>query len=215
MPQEDNAFAEYGTLCHKLLEDWALGNLMSFELADAYQSQYDNAVQHYFPSFPSGMGQRYFDAGLHYFSHFDGFGDHYSILAVEDKFLLDIEGFPFTGVIDLVLEDKRDGTLVVIDHKSKSAKVMRKQLETYTRQLYLYAAAVNERFGRYPARLAFNLFRETDWVEEAFGLHKLYSTFDWVRDTIHAILADGQWEARPSDYFCRFICSCGSHCPMI
>ena len=36
VPQEQNSFAEYGTHCHSLLERWAKGELMSFELADAY-----------------------------------------------------------------------------------------------------------------------------------------------------------------------------------
>ncbi|MBR1685372.1 MAG: PD-(D/E)XK nuclease family protein, partial [Clostridia bacterium] len=31
VPQEQNAYAEYGTHCHSLLERWAKGDLMSFE----------------------------------------------------------------------------------------------------------------------------------------------------------------------------------------
>ena len=38
MPQEDNAYAEYGTHCHSILERCAKGELMAFELAEAYDT---------------------------------------------------------------------------------------------------------------------------------------------------------------------------------
>jgi len=214
VPQDDNAFAEYGTFCHELLEAWATGEMLSFELSDAYTRLFDDMIRHSFPPFPIGMGQRYYDAGLAYFNGFNGFGDQYRILAVEDRFVLDVHGNPFVGVVDLVMEDPQ-GDLVVVDHKSKSAKAMRNQKDTYTRQLYLYATAVKTKFGQYPTRLAFNLFRDGDWMEEAFDTLKLHDTLGWVIETIQTILADKLWEARPSDYFCRFVCSSCTHCPIM
>ena len=47
---------------------------MSFELSDAYEAEYDEAVKHYFPPFPKGMAGQYYDEGLQYFRSFDGFG---------------------------------------------------------------------------------------------------------------------------------------------
>ena len=35
---ENNAYAEYGTHCHSILERWAKGELMAFELAEAYEN---------------------------------------------------------------------------------------------------------------------------------------------------------------------------------
>ena len=126
MPQEQNSFAEYGTHCHSLLERWAKGELMSFELADAYEAEYDEAVKHYFPPFPKGLAGRYYDEGLQYFRCFDGFGDDMEILSVEDKFELDIRDNRFVGIADLVLRDRNSGGITVIDHKSKSMNSMNK-----------------------------------------------------------------------------------------
>ena len=78
---------------------------MSFELADAYEAEYDEAVKHYFPPFPKGLAGRYYDEGLQYFRSFDGFGDDMEILSVEDKFELDIRDNRFVGIADLVLRD--------------------------------------------------------------------------------------------------------------
>lgn len=196
-----------------MLEQWATGALMSFELAGAFERGYDAAMPHSFPPFPQGMGQRYFDAGLAYFAHFEGFGAQYSVLAAEQRFDLDLQGHPFTGVIDLVMEDTASGGLVVMDHKSKSAKGMHAQLDASARQLYLYAAAVYARYGRYPARLQFNLFRDGVGIDLPFDPAQLHSTQRWVRDTIQVIQAETNWPARPSVYFCRFLCGSFAHCP--
>ena len=93
---------------------------MSFELAEVYTAEYDEAVKEYFPPFPRGLAGRYYDEGLQYFKSFDGFGDNYDVLSVEDRFELDIRGNRFVGIADLILRDRNIGLITVIDHKSKS-----------------------------------------------------------------------------------------------
>ena len=67
---------------------------MSFELADVYTSEYDEAIKEYFPPFPRGLAGKYYEEGLQYFSTFDGFGDC-ETLSAEDKFELNIRGNRF------------------------------------------------------------------------------------------------------------------------
>ena len=100
---------------------------MSFELSDEYVKRYDNAVVHSFPPFPKGMPQKYYDAGKKYFDGFDGFGEKYEILTVEEKFEINIAGYLFVGIADLVLRDKETKEIIVIDHKSKSINSMKKE----------------------------------------------------------------------------------------
>ena len=97
---EGNAFSDYGTLCHEILEEWAKGSLPDFALAEEYERRYDQAVVHSFPPFPKGMPQKYYDAGLAYFEGFNGFGDDIEILTVEEKFEIDIGGYIFVGIAD-------------------------------------------------------------------------------------------------------------------
>lgn len=159
------------------------------------------------------MGKRYFDAGLAYFSAFDGFGAQYEVVSAEQRFQLDIAGWPFVGVMDLVLRDRDTGGLTVIDHKSKSAKTMKQPMKVYRKQLYLYAAAVKQAYGLFPSRLCFNLFRDQSMVTEAFTPDALADVLSWATQTIRDLLADIRWEARPSRYFCDYICSSAGHCP--
>lgn len=184
VPQEQNAYAEYGTHCHSLLERWAKGELMSFELADAYEAEYDEAVKHYFPPFPRGLAGKYYDEGLRYFQSFDGFGDDKEILSVEDKFELDIRGNRFVGIADLVLRDKNTGGITVIDHKSKSMNSLKKAQYENTRQLYTYAAYVKDRFGEFPTLLQFNMFRYGVNIDEPFSMERYKETMDWIEHTV-------------------------------
>ena len=212
VPQEENAYAEYGTHCHSLLERWAKSELMSFELADVYEAEYDEAVKHYFPPFPKGLAGKYYDEGLNYFRSFDGFGDDNEILSVEDKFELDIRGNRFVGIADLVLRDRNTGGITVIDHKSKSMNSMKKAQYENTRQLYTYAAYVKERFGEFPTLLRFNMFRYGVNIDEPFSMERYAETMDWIERTIVEIKAEKEWKVSSSSYFCRFICSTRLHC---
>ena len=187
---------------------------MSFELADAYEAEYDEAVKHYFPPFPKGMAGQYYDEGLQYFRSFDGFGSDKEILSVEDKFELDIRGNRFVGIADLVLQDKKTGDIIVIDHKSKSMNSMKKAQYENTRQLYTYAAYVKERFGEFPTLLQFNMFRYGVNINEPFAMERYEETMDWIERTIAQIKAEREWRGSSSGYFCRFICSTRMHCPV-
>ena len=201
-------------MCHSLLERWARGELMSFELADAYEAEYDEAVKHYFPPFPKGLAGRYYDEGLQYFRSFDGFGDDMEILSVEDKFELDIRDNRFVGIADLVLRDRNSGGITVIDHKSKSMNSMKKAQYENTRQLYTYAAYVKERFGAFPTLLRFNMFRYGVNIDEPFSRDRYAETMDWIERTIAEIKAEKEWKVSSSGYFCRFICSTRLYCPI-
>lgn len=186
---------------------------MSFELADVYAAEYDQAVKHYFPPFPKGLAGKYYDEGLAYFNSFDGFGD-VEILSVEDKFELDICGNRFVGVADLILRDRNTGAISVIDHKSKSMQSLMKALHENKRQLYLYAAHVKDKYGEYPSLLRFNMFRYGKWIDEPFNAEAYTEMQDWTEQTIQRIRAEKDWQVSSSSYFCRFICSVRDHCPI-
>lgn len=209
----ENGFAEYGTFCHKLLEEWAKGDCPEFALAEEYQNRYEDEVTAPFPPFPKGMPQKYYDQGLAYFESFSGFGDQYEILTVEERFEIDVDGYTLVGLADLTLRDKNTGAIVVIDHKSKSRSSMKKDLDTYRKQLYTYAMFVKQKYGVYPEKLVFNMFREQTFIEEPFNAEILEQTRRWIVDTIHEIEQCTDWMVSSSSFFCRFVCSVFDSCP--
>lgn len=219
VPQDGNYFSDYGTWAHQLLEQYAKDQIPVYALAEAYEDGYDSAVTHKPPPFPKGMAEKYYQAGLEYFESFDGFGDEWEIAqvdgkpAVECRFEINIGGYPFVGVADLVLRHKETGALRVVDHKSKSKNSMNKEIDTYRRQLYVYAAFVKEKFGVFPEILSFNMFKEGYFIDEYFNIDAYNETMEWIVDTIESIFLESDWKVSGSSYFCRFICSVLDHCP--
>jgi hypothetical protein len=220
VPQDGNFYSDYGTFAHQLLEQYAKEEIPCFALAEAYEQGFDVCVTHDPPPFPKGLREKYYEAGLHYFDAFDGFGDEWEIAlidgkpAVECKFEIRIGGYPFVGIADLVLRHKKTGAYMVIDHKSKSRKSMEKEIGTYRRQLYIYAAFIKEKLGVYPEKLCFNMFKEGYLIEERFNQEAFDEAMTWVVDTNEQILLEFEWEPQPSDYFCRFICGVLDYCPL-
>lgn len=213
LPQTNNAYAEYGTLCHDLLERWATGDLAEFELGEAYRREYDQAISNPFPPFPKGLGAKYFTAGQQYFDTFAGF-DGLQIIAPEERFETTVGGYPFVGIADLILRDSATGEIILMDHKSKSLTAMKKVLAKQLRQLYLYAAFVKERYGEFPSRLMLNLFREATFIDELFDTQAYEEAVQWAIGLIEDIRTQQEWRPCEKDYFCQFLCSVANHCPM-
>lgn len=216
-----NFFGLYGSFCHKLLENWALGNTPSFCLADEYKAGYEDAVTMPPPAFPRGFGDKAFNAGLAYFESFDGFGDEWEVLSAEKKFTLQIGGYTVSGIADLVLRNQITGEVWVIDHKTKSSSSLKREFNIYRKQLYLYAMWCKEEFGVYPLRISFNLLKENKWVHEDFSMDALEETKKWFVDTIHDIEACDvfeDWttctkeEDQKASYFCSQICGVSTLC---
>lgn len=209
----DNAFSNYGTLCHSVLERWALGEVLEFEMAGEYEKLYDEKMALPFPPYPKGMAGKYYEAGKIYFESFEGFGDEWEVVSAEEKFVLNIGGNKFTGIGDLVLRHKVTGELMVIDHKSKSMNSMKKELETYKKQLYIYAMYCKQKFDQYPKILRFNMFKDRAFIDEEFSMEKLNDVTRWVIESIEKIKLEMEWPVNTSQYFCQHVCGVSGHCP--
>lgn len=222
LPDEGNAWSDFGLLCHSLLEEYALGKLSMFDLADEYKRRYPGAVVHNFPPFPKGYADKTYQQGLDYFNGFDGFNeDVYEIVSAEERFEIEVGGNTLVGISDLVLRDRNTGGLVVMDHKTKSVSSMKHDYDLYRNQLYLYAKDIFIRYGRYPEKLIFNMLKAPDQsIVELFSLEQMKKTERWISDRIDNIYLEDQWPALKAqeildgkgDYYCRFICPVFSYC---
>lgn len=213
-PSQDNAFGNFGSFCHKLLQDYATGKTPAWALADAYEEGYDSAMMNAsFPPYPKGLGEKYYQAGLQYFEGFSGFGDQYEVLSAEEEFVFYIRDIKMVGFIDLILRDKNTGEITVVDHKSKSRSSMKKSIGTYRRQLYIYAGYIKEKYGVYPRWLKFNMFREGYWIEEEFSEKDFEEAIEWAETVVAEIRSETEWEPHVEQYFCRWVCSYLMDCP--
>ena len=214
--QHNNAFAEYGTLCHSCLEHYMKGQTPVFALAEEYEERYDGEVTGMWPPFPAGLGGKYFEQGKAFFESWEGIDeDQYEIIDAEKHFAIDVGGNTIVGVIDAVLRSKATGKLVIWDWKSKSSAQMKKDLNEYRHQLYIYAMGCHAVYGEYPESVSFYLFREDQMVTEPFSMDALEETRQWIISTIDHIKASSEYVVSPSGFFCKYICSVSDHCDAV
>lgn len=224
-----SSFGEWGSLCHSIYEDYAKGDLAIYELGEAYDDRWSTYMLTDFPPSRGGvMASNYYNRGKELFDTFEGFPSHWDILAVEQEVSLTIGDKQFVGYIDLLVRDKTDGRLMVVDHKSKSKFANADELEHYTFQLYLYALWVYETYSEYPKQLVFNMFRTGTEKIEPFTEQGLQKAIGWFTSTINSIYSDVDfWDKielsyeasnKPlssfnnTDFFCNYICGCRGSC---
>ena len=122
----DNAFAQYGHLCHTLIDEWAQGLIDDSVLWFEYEERYPDFVTAPYPAFMKKVQEKAYDDGLKYFESFNGFPG-YEIIATEKAYHTTLNGYKFTGIIDMIMKDKETGELIILDHKSKTLDTYKKE----------------------------------------------------------------------------------------
>lgn len=223
--RQPNAFSDFGSFCHSLLEQYYKGETDIFSLPSLYREGYDENVTSPFPySKNNTMPENYYKAGETYFETFEDPWSKYTVLGVEQKFTRKVGGVPFVGVIDLILQDPTSGEIYVVDHKSKSKFKNKEELHDYLRQLYLYSLYVKDTYGKFPAKLIFNMFKIGEIVENPFEENRLHAAEGWFQTTVEQIYKDNTYKPKPQatdakgnpakfDFFCENICSVRQYCP--
>ena len=210
--QRQNAFAQWGTFCHSILEKYFKGEYDLFDLVSAYEDGYRSAVTEIFP--PNKyveLSDSYYKAGIKYFSEFSGL-DNVQILAIEKKVQTVFEGYNFVGVIDLIYKDLSTGDIIIQDHKSKKEFKNKTEEDEYLRQLYLYSKFIKDTFHVNPKELHFNMIRGGKTISRPYIEEEYQEAIKWFVDTIKKIYADTEFQMNYNDFFCHNLCGVREHC---
>lgn len=207
-------FAEYGTYMHLILQLYLSGILPRHELSAFYVAHFKENVRAKPPN--QKIFQNYFEQGFQYFDTIEF--PKRNILDVEERVDFTFAGKPFTGFIDVVSDDNR---LIITDHKSRTLKPRstRKkptkadaELDDYLRQLYIYSAAVNDKYGRFPDLLEFNCFRSQIMIREPFDMKQYSLVEQWAGEEIDRITCNDSWKACPDYWRCNYLCDVCEEC---
>lgn len=174
---------------------------------------FDEAVTSPYPPYPANMRGRAFERGQKYFNAFTGFDEKYEVIAVEQDLDAMIGPHMFRGIVDLVLKDSTDGKLVIVDHKTKSIASMKRELELFKKQLYLYAHLFYTEYSEFPKEMGFNMVDETEFMLFPFEEPVYHEVLQWAEDLIDEILLADEFEPKISKYFCDNICGVRGVCP--
>ena len=141
------------------------------------------------------------------------------MISVEEKIDFKIGGLNFTGRIDYLGEE--DGDLVIVDNKSRDLKqrskrekptLKDKELDSMLRQLYIYAEAVRQKYGRLPKLLCFNCFRTGVFIEEPFNEDAYHEALSWAQSKVEEISGADEFYPNREFFSCYYLCGLSNHC---
>lgn len=216
-PEAENAFAQFGTLMHQLIDEWAKGVLPASDMPAAWANRYPLQVTACYPPYlkKHDYPNKAYQKAITYLADFQGFAP-YEVLCTELTCSTRIAGAPLMGTIDMLLRHPDTGKLVMMDHKSKSQKTCKKDLPKMLRQLYLYSCFVFQKYEQFPTELCFNLFTEGTIVRTPFEKAEYLKVMQWAEDTIrkiqHSELDTFLTPKAKRDFYCMEICGARFHC---
>jgi hypothetical protein len=132
---------------------------------------------------------------------------------IEEHIEIDRGTFKFQGYVDR-LSVLPSGDYSMQDYKC-SKVYTGETLREKARQMYLYSAAVKERFGVFPKNLIFMHFRQNAPVIIPFKEADYFEAWEWAAKTVAEIEAyEGDYPLTNNGYFCKAICNYRNDCPV-
>lgn len=219
-PAENNFYAEVGIFVHEILAKIFSGELSMDEALDYYLKNFKSSIKH---KVSKKSVKKTFEQCADYFSFADlSWLNDYEILGVEKEVEFQIEGYDFVGFIDLLLRDKRDGKIVVVDNKSspypfkKNGDVKansKHSFENYKKQMYLYSYAVKQEYGEFPKEIIWNHFKDNGKLATIpFDEEEYNNAIDWFCYTIHDIEQEENFPATTDYFYCSTLCNFRNVC---
>lgn len=214
--EEPMFYSTFGSFVHEIFRKYFSGECSKEDMLAEFITGFDDNVYGYRPQ--DSTVEKFISSVIDYIENFDGFG--LETLAVEKHVTFDLNGVKMQGYIDLLAQDDQ-GRLYVIDHKSRELKQRstRKkptakdaELDEMLRQLYIYAGAVKEEYGRFPDFLCFNCYRNGEFIKEPFDEAVFKRVCDEVEQEVNLIMDEDRFCPSIEYYKCRFLCGYRNEC---
>lgn len=204
----EHFYSEYGSLMHRILERFYRGKITKEQALGEYMSGFVLRVPQ---EVKSGVSESWYEQGKEYLSSLAM--PEEKIVGIEEKLGFKIGSYPFIGYVDLLLED---GGLIIEDHKSRilrrGTKKQDEEFNSFTKQLYIYSAGIEQKYGVLPKELRFNCFRSGEVLTEKFDKEKYEEAKEWAISTIRRIEKESEWEPSPDWFRCKYICGLTETC---
>jgi len=209
-----NFFADFGLLCHQVLQEYFEGKIEISDMPKFYEDNYGKFIVSQCPSYPAGMEQNYYDSGLGFFQNFQFDKSLYDVIMIEKSIDAEYHGISLSVKPDLILKEKSTGNHILVDYKTskikKSKKDKQRQLEDYLRQFYLYVQFLWLEKNIEIKKIIIWYIRDNVQQEIIVDPLCVLNVLEWFENTIEKIKNEEIWpnnEDPSNRYFCDQICS--------
>lgn len=208
-------YSSYGSFMHKLIEGYYKGENKKEELETKFLLGFSSNVKGARPAESTVL--KYITAGREYLKRFSPIP--FNVIEVEKRIKFQINDVKVVGILDYIGE--RDGELCIVDNKSRELKprskrkqptAKDKELDEMLKQLYVYAAAVKQEYGRFPKYLCFNCFRNGVFIEEEFNMDAYNETIAWFLENVEKIKDSDDFPPYIDFFSCNYICGVRDEC---
>lgn len=217
---ESNFYAEIGSFVHEILALVFSGKLKT---VDAYKYFKKNYKEKIFYATKKATMDKINDIVGTYLKNLNvDWINQYEVLGVELEVKFKVDNHDFIGYIDLLLRDKQNGKIVILDHKSseypfKQNGEIKKKSEAsfnlYKKQMYLYCHAVKQLFGEFPERIIWNHFKDGGKLAEIpFKESEYQEALKWFSDTVDEINREENFDPHEDFFYCSNLCNFRNSC---
>jgi RecB family exonuclease len=208
---EDNWFSRFGTLAHDIFEKVDREEIPADYACAEWSSRYKAEVLLGAEVHDVEWQNKWCEEATRFFLTFKGWRTE--VVWIEEHVEIDRGAFKFQGYVDR-LSILPSGDYSMQDYKT-SKVYTGETLREKARQMYLYSAAVKERFGVFPKNLIFMHFRQNAPVIIPFKEADYFEAWDWAAKTVAEIEAyEGDYPLTDNGYFCKAICNYRNSCPV-
>lgn len=217
---EGNYYAEVGSFVHEILAMVFKGELKVEDALQYYIDHYEDNV--FYKVRQSTMDKTYMLIADYFASLDIEWLKDYEVIGVELETKFTLGKYNFIGFIDLLLRDKRDNKIVVLDHKSSEypfklngelKKKSEHSFNLYKKQMYLYCHAVNQIYGEFPKEITWNHFKDDGkFATIPFVQSEYEDTMKWFDETIQTIEKEQDFEPSEDFFYCHNLCNFRNSC---
>lgn len=219
-PGESNFYAANGKLMHSIFEKILKKEINLQEAVDFYIEEFEYIGE----PVKDSIREKCFEDCLNYLCEMDlEWLSEYEVVGIEKEVFFKIGGCNFRAFIDVILKNKNSNEIIIMDHKSSSGNIFKKngdvlknmvdQFGAYKHQLYIYAEAYRSFSGSYPEHLWLHHFRDMGKLTKLkFCKDDLNESLNWVKNLIRDIKKDSKFVEKKSYMMCAMLCNFRNNC---
>lgn len=213
-----NFFAEFGTLCHDVMENFWNDTLSKLELEDYYKNNYNVFIKSSPPITQWGgdMGQKYHSDGIDFFSNFSIDKSEYEVISIEEEIKTKYNDIEITIRPDLLVKNKKTNQIELWDYKTSKPEKYgvwdESKINSYKKQLVLYKYFVEKAKNISIDKMVLLFIRLGKTYEFTINKTEEKEVLDWFENTINQINIEENFDPTVDEFFCSNLCSVRNSC---